>query len=256
MRGSSFTTFLVFLPLVAIPVLAVFGIPEFQPVNASSPTEVGPGDIRIRDHTHAPEPEHAGQSQTPGKGIFQAPRDTPDRSKPADDKTGVGENPFERAIPNPYGDANANKANRNSRLQGWQVDPDRYLDKAPKSRIPAPLERNEPAKQLDDNRSQAAPFPGKILTNKKVEDSDNGNRRLANTGQPQSVQAVIDRLNRLGIRQHAIGLSTKPGEYYFRCYAPSKDGERVLRMLEFEDRSLLRAAQKVLAQVESSRVVQ
>ena len=263
MRGSSFTTFLVFLPLVAIPVLAVFGIPEFQPVIASSPTEAPGNGAALGELKEPLVHPAAGQSETPTKNpdlpFFKNPDDRP--TFPTIPPVGE-KDPF---LPSGQNKNSKRDGKRNDRLDGWEIDSDRRLNSQPKSRIPEPIRipKNQPA-EPKQRRSQAAPFPGTAFhqetsspmrTSKRTE-TQSTRRRIARTATaPKTVQEAIDRLRRLGIVEHHVGHGPKTGVYYFRCYAPSKVNSRVSRLLEEEDTSLLRAACKVLARVESQTAV-
>ncbi len=61
LSGSSLTTFLMLLPLIAVPLLAIFGIPEFSSVNASPSGEViAPGGFSVTDRT-TPAAQSAGK---------------------------------------------------------------------------------------------------------------------------------------------------------------------------------------------------
>lgn len=259
MRGSSFTTFLVFLPLVAIPVLAVFGIPEFQPVIASSPTEAPGNGVALGDLKEPVVHPVEGQSDSPTKnvklGVFEKPEDTPKFPQ----IPGVGQNdPF---LPS----KSTEQSGRSGRLDGWEVDTDRRLNSTPESRLPTPIKipKEQPV-QPKRRRTQAAPFPGTAFqqnesspmkTSKRMPTQPNRTRVARTNTTPKTVQEAIDRLRRLGITQHHVGHGPKTGVYYFRCYAPSKVNSRVSRLLEEEDTSLLRAACKVLARIESQTAV-
>lgn len=267
MRGSSFTTFLVFLPLIAIPVLAVFGIPEFQPVNASSPTEFSGGDIKVRDLESAAAKQPPGESEAPAKpfsgDVFKSPDlppsfDSPAGSTASASRDSSNSDPFLNDSPKP-----AEKSS--PRMKGWKVDPVRYLNPRSKNgadaiRLPPrkPRPRREPAPRENEDGRGAAPFPG---TSSRDRDAGNAIVNTALKSEPKSerrplpttLHSVVARLRELGIRDYVLRPGTRNGEFYFRCSTPPQGRNRISVKFEQEDPDPLRAAQKVLAQVEARR---
>lgn len=104
MRGSSLTTFLMFLPLIAIPLLAIFGVPEFTPVKASSPTEPFGNGTSIAGLDAARQTSAAGKSG----GVFDPP-DTAGKRQSETSK--VADDPFSKSA--------------RDRLGEWAMPPDK-----------------------------------------------------------------------------------------------------------------------------------
>ena len=97
MRGSSVTTFLMFLPLIAIPLLAIFGVPEFSAVNASSPTDLPAPGTSIADFNGSPQSSVNGAN-----GLFEPVTPKTNPSAPLPD---MKADPF-KALPGNKSSAN------------------------------------------------------------------------------------------------------------------------------------------------------
>ncbi|MFQ5733987.1 MAG: hypothetical protein ACE5KM_18775, partial [Planctomycetaceae bacterium] len=112
MRGSSLTTFLMFLPLIAIPLLAVFGVPEFSPVKASPPTEPQPQGLSVAGlDANATTPA----ARKPVNGIFDpGPADT--NQKAADGLPAASTDPF--TDNHSFADNH-----RRNKMGGWHLPP-------------------------------------------------------------------------------------------------------------------------------------
>lgn len=244
MRGSSFTTFLMFLPLVAIPLLAIFGIPEFTPVNASSPSDAVRDGVVVTDLESAAARDRNRTSQ--GANAESAE----DLFRPFQDQNG-------QSRPDPF-------LQKSGRMHGWELDPRRTQgNTGPQPQRPLPRVR-----RVSANRTEtASPFPGPprsqpaektdLLAEVRAEkkSSTQAGEKQTDARQPAGLtwQGAVARLNRLGIHNFALQPGVEPGEFHFSCTHADRDNPRVIRRFEAEDTDPLAAVQKVLRQVERRR---
>ena len=231
MRGSSFTTFLMFLPLIAIPLLAIFGIPEFRPVNASIPTEPsgGSADHKLNSNVGAKSASPENKAED-----LLAPFDV--------DENKQSPNVGERHNADPF-----SKASRNNRLEGWEIE----------GRSASVGKGASPAA-----RDNLSPFGGR-----KVENQSQGIRRridpqksgLGQNGKETSLKqsltwkAAVAQLKQWGISNFVLQQGDEPNMFHFSCLCPSERNARIVHRYEAEDAEPLQAVAKVLQQIASNR---
>lgn len=232
MRGSSFTTFLMFLPLVAIPLLAIFGIPEFRPVNASIPTEPH-NHNGARDLESAAGRKSSTSSKDKTSDLF-APLDV-EQKKPTANRT-------ERQNVDPF-----RQAEKNSRLKGWQLD-DRRNDGRQTSETPN-FAHNSPFAERNGNNDSAG-----------IRRQINPRRApLGQVGQETSLKEPLtwkvatEQLKQWGINNFVLQPGDEPNVFHFSCLCPSERNPRIVHRYEAEDAEPLQAVAKVLRQIESRR---
>jgi hypothetical protein len=247
MRGSSLTTFLMFLPLIAIPLLAIFGVPEFTPVNASTPVDpVSTNAIAIDDPVRRPGAPN-GRGLPDANDVF-APVDSaadaapgfPGRSlKPEAD-------PFLNKRPSDDGPRKTGKQG----LRGWEIDQDR-------SGGPGGMRHRESIQRGDkrssnrvetsiqDMRPRSAAAPAKSAGMQSV-------ASVSESAEPAFTwQKAVRTLNRLGIKDFLLQPGSRSEEFHFSCLYSSPDNPRIAHRFEAEDAEPLRAVQKVLKQIQS-----
>lgn len=228
MRGSSLTTFLMFLPLIAIPLLAIFGVPEFTPVNASTPAEPTANAITI-DNPVRKLGTQDGRSLSNGNDVF-APVEAATEAAPGFPGEGLKPeaDPFLNNRPTEGGQRKTGKQG----LQGWEVDQDRRGDKRSTNRVET---------SIQDTRSKSATSAG-MQSVASVSDSSES---------AFTWQKAVRTLNRMGIKDFLLQPGSRSDEFHFSCLYSAPDNPRVAHRFEAEDADPLRAVQKVLTQIKS-----
>jgi hypothetical protein len=235
MRGSSLTTFLMFLPLIAIPLLAIFGVPEFTPVNASTPTETNAAAIAIDGPVRKLEPAGA-----PKRSAFNRNGDVFSPVKPDSNAApgfpSGGLKPEADPFLNAGGDNDTPRKPGKQGLNGWELDRDRHDGKRSRNRIETSI--------LDErNNSSAGATRGAGMQSVPS---------MPETNEPAVAwQKAVRTLNRMGIEDFLLQPGSRAEEFHFSCICPSPDNPRITRRFEAEDADPLRAVQKVLKQIQT-----
>ncbi len=234
MKGSSLTTFLMFLPLIAIPLLAIFGIPEFAPVNASL---TSPQDAVIVN----------GRGTTTPSGSSKAESDFapyPNRQTEAGPNS-MTSDPFlfpedKKAAAHP----NAN------RLGEWAVAPKHAReDSQLKSAEKLGIIENRKRQSLDELDKFADPKlnPG----NAELSSGQFAVPSGADTTPELTWSIAMQRLKKLGITDYVLQPGSQTQHCHFSCLYRSPNNPRITRRFEAEGSSPLQAASHVLTQLES-----
>lgn len=289
MRATStgpMTTLLMFVPLIAVPLLAVFGIPQFSAVNASPPHEerlalapadhspVGQSGRHDADDLFAPiegrrsvtsTREAAGGSRGPDPAAFPSTdRSAGDPFHPADEAAEPHDPPA---------------APRADAMAGWALDGEPsgahpgnggQILNASTSAAAARLDalalgsQDPPAEQ--DGSAFGRPAV-RFATDKndrpgRTEGSFEGTPRTASDagadgevepGRPArqlTWRNAVRRLNELGIRDYQLQPGVRDQEFHFSCWFTPDDSPRQTVRFEAEATEPLRAVEKVLAQIE------
>lgn len=274
--GSSFTTFLMFVPLVAIPLLAIFGIPEFTPVNASPSLESNqPFVVSDRDPLDS---QNAGKSG--GTSRKATASDSEVFSKSELSSIERRENPFALQEPNPQTLTHQNHLNAGgtSRLAGWTIDSARREQSSRNQPSSFPLQRpiqetdstqaghssgvhHQPAKKSTQSFAEFAKAYESSARNPFNPSSENNTQRVQQPQPEQRVrggishgpltwQRAIQRLNELGIRDFRLQPGSRPNEFHFSCSFEPTQGSRIRHRFEAEDSQQLGAVKKVLDQID------
>ncbi|MCA9006587.1 MAG: hypothetical protein KDA70_15045 [Planctomycetaceae bacterium] len=284
MRSKSndfFSTLLVLIPLVAVPMLAIFGIPEIAPVKKSALNE---NDLfENEDSTRSPFEEISfdGSSHEIDLGNETA---LTDRSG----QPGSG-------MRNPFGEAaTAQNGQRNNEewlppagaLDGWELESppaQREPDQKMAGLTPPDLEERQP---LGGNPIQQASFDSQPAAGNSQNPFNQGgvqqidtetnpfaqNTQIptqAETAQrevidqqfrqraetmlrrdPVTWSAAVQKLNELGIRDYRLEPGARPNEFLFSCSYSPPHNPRVSRRFEAEALDPLMAVIKVLQQVD------
>lgn len=246
MRGSSLTTFLMFLPLIAIPLLAIFGVPEFTPVNASTPTDANGAAIAIDGPVRKSNADRSlGRSLERNDDVFSpvssgtsgAPRFPAGSLKPEGDPfLNEGRNVGDGRKPGKHG------------LNGWEIDEDRRGSKRSTNRVETPIldERpNAPAGPTTDGsvdpHASSRPTGGAALQSVPS--------MPENTATAFTWRKAVRTLNRMGIKDFLLQPGSRADEFHFSCLYTSPVNPRVAHRFEAEDADPLQAVQKVLQQI-------
>lgn len=253
-RNGFGTTLLMLVPMLAVPVMAIFGIPQFAPV-AASPTE----PAEHFDHPLKAENRIGFSAAVPGRAIEVSKRQPLDLFRPysttegatqddgsntssaqwSDPLKSLNAKPSVRSLPapSPRATANAREASVRSARQLPQQVYDVFADDFSGKNARA----SDPAGELPPaptpNRSQPSAEP----------------KRLQPEFPQLTWRQAVDRLNTLGASTYRLTPGMHPQEFRFVCFVTSVDDMRITRRFESESADPLVAVEKVLAQVEHWR---
>lgn len=288
MRSKSndfFSTILVLIPLVAVPMLAIFGIPEIAPVKKSALNE---NDLFDQDESaQTPFEEISFDSSSHeidlgGEGNLNGP------AKSKHSHAGGG-NPFGKM-------AGSDKRTRPDEewlppagaLDGWELErtPKRLESNAGAAELNAaaefPREQREPqpiqqagldnlpassggldsfGQEIQQVGNEANPFDRQsgviqqaaVQEPEPVREVDPQFRQRAETmlrRDPATWSAAVQKLNELGIRDYRLEPGVRPNEFLFSCSYSPPQNPRVSRRFEAEALDPLKAVIKVLQQVD------
>lgn len=286
MRNSSFTTLLMFLPLVAIPLLAIFGIPEFRPVSASSPTEPYP--------QLSPPPGSERPGSLPAGNRF--PNETDRKGLPASPagfrESGLRSTALPRRA-DPFHSAETRQQpvqTAETKWNGWQIDAGRLpgsqqanraathqpqqpliaggqspvsladKDRAGTDRAPAPAGNDAAATRGGPPRKTqrlAEDHPAHQF-DRTVEQKLRERGLLPVTGTRSAQRGrtnltwhqAIERLNQLGITDFVLQPGSRPQQFLFSCLYSPQENPGVVYRFEGEHTEPLQAVLDVLQQIE------
>ncbi len=274
---SLFTTLLLLVPISAVPLMAIFGIPQFTPVVASPLDELMEDDQEVlprrkprqiaktqrTDETEndlsleetpnwdgvSPErPRPMRKSKGPSGASPESP--SPDE---ADTELAMIDRPKSKPrrtaeLPDSSADGSIQKA-------GHETVQDRSHAEVPEVSPPGIQDLfSKDGSQGDDKvpgyRRPRAASPGSGAG--ASDQNTNRNKRASPPVEPLTWTKAVQRLNELGIRNFRLEPGDRPGEYSFACsYTPS-NSPHVTRRFEAEADDPLKAVAKVLAQVEDA----
>lgn len=255
---GTFATLLLMVPVLSIPALAIFGIPQFAPVVASPLDEgatkarerrVGqsarPANDNMEELEDAPlfgsEPGEPGSALPPGRVGDSVPITRPGRSVRDKEKVIADVNP------QPRGKMPPSKA-------GWLDE----FDDEPRSQPEEP--RNQPAPGFDSRDNIPRALPGDAMRGPKAfqrrreqppEPAPKGSNPL--DIEPLTWQSAVRKLNELEIRNFRLQPGHRENQFLFICsYTPS-DSPRLSYRYEAEADEPLKAVEKVLEQILESQ---
>jgi hypothetical protein len=274
-------TLFMFVPLVAIPLLAVFGMPQFSSLSAPAQSE----ELKFASDKEKPAPkvsqpdgELAGGVQVTESGAPAQPAaGTP--SRPVNDADPFAE--FARA---PEGDAaqpqqqesrpaksvadGQTVAQGKKRPQRWPTDetgtsppkdpaaagdPSFNEGKtASNDRDTALAEASNPTPRADKRSKSGTRLTTAFDANDPNPERDRGLPNTTNnlSDEAKGWKAAIARLNALGIRDYQLQPGEREGEILFSCRFVSRHNPRVMQRFEAEASEPLQAVQRVLQQID------
>ncbi len=249
-RQGFTTTFLMLIPMLGVPAMAIFGIPQFAPLVSSMTS-------------HADEPELSGFQETRVESSATGSLRT--MNVPAVEPVDLFR-PYADESPS----ASPNGVARTETVQ-WS-DPIRSAAQRTESRLaaPTPVEHREASVRAsrrvhqqvydiftDDFREQ--PAAGSVTT-PPVATPVRTQPVTSSTGLKAAPQhegltwrTAIDRLKACGSTSYRLTAGARDGEYRFVCFVTSPDDERITRRFEAESLEPLTAVEDVLAQIEGKR---
>lgn len=253
-RGQGlFATLLMLVPMTAVPIMAVVGIPQFVPQAVSStehPVAFKPVVLESRAGRSAAPFSRAMAVSSRSSDLFE-PYASTGGHQPAvdwqDPLAGVREQPSLRpanlpdsqTVAEPHDQIRQVAAQYSSRGADSQTVPARY----------AP---------------GAKPAPGDDLFTPVASDRESGSRYVrtaslrsesvtSSPSQSSSLtwQQASTRLEELGIHHFDLVRGSRPGEFRFMCLVTSVDDPRISRRFEAEAGDPLLAVERVLLQIEN-----
>ena len=267
--SGALTTWIMLIPIIGVPMLAVFGIPRAGQLDASSAKAPSDYQNPLDDV-----PSGVGQS------AYCEPDDLFASSIPTDDPILLGpqrdshppepasrdrdwNDPFQ---PAPQVAAAARTPPPAS-LQGWELDhSDQRLRKVENATAPHP-EHTVAAHSTDLSRpatlaaTSAAPAAGTPTANAPAQDTRftrvSTSERVTSSTIPQTDltwQSAVVALNELGIRQYHLEPGSRAHHFLFSCSYTPADNPRVTHRFEAEARQPLVAVDKVIQQVRQWRL--
>ena len=279
MRSKSndfFSTLLVLIPLVAVPMLAIFGIPEIAPIKKSSFNENdhfdGEGssqfeeisfdasshEIDLGGEGHFGEPSHGEQHRSDQRSPFakttSSRNDTINGEEwlpPADAMEGWE---LDRAP------SRLEPDQRMAELSSTKQQPDRGFEK---NRIEqagfeegqfSPNTGGSIGQEIQQIEGETNPFEKtNSVRQAAVKEVDPQFRLRAETmlrRDPATWSAAVQKLNELGIREYRLEPGVRPNEFLFSCSYSPPHNPRISRRFEAEALDPLKAVIKVLQQVD------
>lgn len=218
--GNSLTTFLMFIPLAAVPLLAVFGIPEFSSVNASSVNE------------------------NKGNSIIVSDRDSFDNKKQQErnDRSNFSRrDAFEKSQENPFEADNDISTPTTSHVKGWTIADD----------------DSQPMTQTDREKENSRPFPKDDEQGDEFVASGSGFQPVSHAAGNQQTaatwQSAIKQLNNLGFHNYRLQPGHQSGTFHFSCVANSTGNVQLTHRFEAEGTAPLKAVFDVIRQIKTWR---
>jgi hypothetical protein len=277
MRSSNgpFTTLLMFVPLLLVPVLAVFGVPRFDPASASSTGGDFSFDLGLDETDDYAGPDSLGpvREEPRGRERFLATDDGPDGSaedswddpfaparkeRPgADEGPHVGDDAFDDLDPE-----FADSSRQSRELEDEPIPPRRPPAGALDGWDVEPRPRGKPAAetdgQADDNIAAVddSGFDDEELRPAAPATKPRPRELAAEPADPDGPltwRSAVRRLNELGIRSFQLQPGTRENEFQFSCLYTPGDNPRITHRFEAEAGDPLQAVRKVIEQVEQWR---
>ena len=249
--GNSLSTLMFMVPLLGVPLMAVFGVPQFVPVIASSVSD---------EATHPPglkPKQRFGESVSATSFVVDSSPHAVDRTEPqVQDLFRPNGRPRRDSRPIQDGDARGN----DSKIIETSLNTDNWLTQATaaepvvgsnakldelfgiSSSAASSMEPRSPvraaAPQAKTEFAATRPSAAKFVSNS--EQSTDG----------LTWREAVRRLNDLGIQEFRLEPGSRLGEFYFACeFTPHRDA-RVTRRFEAEAAEPLLAVQAVLRQID------
>lgn len=251
--GNSLSTLMFLVPLLGVPLMAIFGVPQFVPVIASSVSEDVTRPTGLKPKRRVGESVAAATFEADSSPISLDQR----RDPPLQDFFRPTDRP--RRDSRPIHDADAR--GREPQIIETSLNTDNWLTQAPSDE---PLVDSN-AKLNDLFGTSAATANSKELpglttrsTTARTRSEPAATRTNATRFVSDSEQSpdgltwreAVSRLNELGIQEFRLEPGSRRGAFYFACeFTPHRDA-RVTRRFEAEATEPLLAVQTVLRQID------
>lgn len=264
---GTFATLLLMVPVLSIPALAIFGIPQFAPVVAS-PLDENPKQDRERRVGKSARPsgdsfmDELDATEFDSEPLDRRPNGAPGRLGHRDLQT-----PTDRTNPDSRSNPRTRKDTFDSRSP-WSDEPeeversrdddfrnnaapkrpqDRSDDDAPRSRFQDPPRNPDVViPDLERGRRQRGPGSG----SEKVQPESGLDYRRGPETDTLTWKEAVRRLNELEIRNFRLQPGLHDSQFAFSCMYTPSDNPRISTRFEAEADEPLKAVEKVLAQIE------
>lgn len=250
--GNSLSTLMFLVPLLGVPLMAIFGVPQFVPVIASSVSEEATRPPRLK-------PKHrVGESVSAATlAADSSPRRVEERADPhfqdlfrPTDRPGRDSRPIH----------DADSQGRGSKIIETSLNTDNWLVQVPSDEplIGSNAKLNDLfgiSEPTVDSKEPSVRTPSAIARTRSepVATRSNATRFVSNSEQTTdglTWRDAVSRLNELGIQEFRLEPGSRRGTFYFACeFTPHRDA-RVTRRFEAEAAEPLLAVQAVLRQIE------
>lgn len=228
--ASAFSSILMSLPLIAVPCLAVFGLPSIGPATAEAETDdvaldLGvTGDLGTSTTLGAAENSASFSPIVDAAGTSSVAEATPFQSASSDQSEFAPTSVRRDAVANAALGLDESTSSPRE-ISSGQTPASSLGSATTETRTETAF--HEPAFEDDDH----------ALSSTKRGGTDGG-----------SWEASLEKLNALGIRDFHLTNSDVPGQFYFSCNLP-ENGRNVTRRFEAEAATPVAAAEDVLQQV-------
>ena len=242
--GSSLSTLVFLVPLLGVPLMAIFGVPQFVPVIASSASDdnVRPSATRRSrgvGESAAATPlvsEKSSRDDERIDDLFRPAKPSPRDSRPLRGEPLGRETKF---IETSQGADNW-LTQTSAEDQAADIFADRSKGKSLGERGGVSPPVNSPRTAMTSQSSRTRESSDRSLTTSATEHSDQG----------LTWREAVRQLNELGIHEFRLEPGRQLGEFYFACeFAPDRDA-RITRRFEAEAKEPLLAVAAVLRQID------
>jgi len=243
------TTFLMLIPMLGVPAMAIFGIPQFAPLISSMTSHADESDLDVFHETRL------GQSASGSLrkldlpvveqvDLFQPYESEADSRRDAapTSETVTWNDPLRRA---------------NLRSQPVAAQPTTVSHRETSVRASRRMHQQVYDIFADDFREQSHPAsaatssPAKIDRPRTVSMDDTAGSTSASG--LLNWREAIDRLKACGSTGYRLTAGSRDGDYLFVCLVASPDDERITRRFEAESSDPLVAVENVLGQIDAWR---
>lgn len=250
--GSSMSTLMFMVPLLGVPLMAMFGVPQFVPVIASSVN-----DVTTRPAGTRPKPD-VGESASATTIVAEAAlggsgsrgdQRLPDIFRPAERPRRDSRQILDAESSGPE----TKFVETSLKAETWLTQSSSQEPAAAANQRLSDLFGNSvaianPIEPQNRTRSTTARPPGEPVAMRATANVFEANSERSNKG--LTWREAVRRLNELGIQEFRLEPGSQPGEFYFACeFTPHRDA-RVTRRFEAEATEPLLAVQAVLRQID------
>ncbi|MBD3672385.1 MAG: hypothetical protein HUJ26_02565 [Planctomycetaceae bacterium] len=240
-QGQTITSWLMMIPLLVVPTIAIFGVPKFELLTATNAVGEEP-ELELE----------LGAAQNPGTALPPMPSDNVHVNQP-----GSTAPPFSSSAPN------SGKVDTFSQ-PGWSdpfEDPGAFSGPRSEDSFPSGDVANS-ANTLGEDSPSGDPFfardkvPSDERSNGYVRPdtpapSPSGERAEFDAAAHLRWRDAVARLNELGVQKYQLSQLKEPFTFRFECDLTHPDNPRITHRFQAEAGEPLQAVAKVIQQVET-----
>ena len=242
--GTSLSTLVFLVPLLGVPLMAIFGVPQFVPVIASSASD----DAARTSATH--------RSRDVGESAAAMPLDS-EKSSRDDERIDDLFRPA-KSSPRDSRPLRGDPMGRETKFVETSLGADTWLTQTSAEDQAADIFSERPkAKRIGERGGVSPPVNSQrtLITSQSSRTRESSDRSLTTSATEHSDQGLtwreaVRRLNGLGIQEFRLEPGRQLGEFYFACeFTPDRDA-RITRRFEAEAKEPLLAVAAVLRQID------